>query len=38
MYDTEVRALVAIDGLTLLDGRLSPRVLGLVVEWAAGHS
>ena len=37
MYDTEVRALVAIDGLTLLDGRLSPRVLGLVVEWAAGH-
>jgi hypothetical protein len=35
-YGSE-RALVAIDGLTLLDGRLSPRVLGLVVEWAAGH-
>src|SRR5690348_8072508 len=35
-YGSE-RALMAIDGRTLLDGRLSPRVLGLVVEWAAGH-
>lgn len=31
------RALVAIDPLTLLEGHLSPRVLGLVVEWAALH-
>lgn len=32
------KALVAIDGLTILQGSLSPRVLGLVVEWAAQHS
>ncbi len=31
------RALVAIDTLTMLEGRLSPRVLGLVTEWAALH-
>ncbi|MBI2528708.1 MAG: DUF4160 domain-containing protein [Candidatus Rokubacteria bacterium] len=31
------RALVAIDSLTVLEGRLSPRVLGLVTEWAALH-
>jgi len=31
------RALVAIDTLTVLEGRLSPRVLGLVTEWAALH-
>ena len=31
------RALVAIDSLTLLEGKLSPRVLGLVVEWASAH-
>jgi hypothetical protein len=31
------RALVAIGALTLLQGRLSPRALGLVVEWAALH-
>lgn len=31
------RALVAIDALTVLEGRLSPRVLGLVTEWAALH-
>jgi uncharacterized protein DUF4160 len=28
---------VAIDTLTVLEGRLSPRVLGLVTEWAALH-
>jgi len=31
------RALVGIDTLTVLEGRLSPRVLGLVTEWAALH-
>jgi len=31
------RALVSIDSLTILRGRLTPRVLGLVVEWAAAH-
>lgn len=31
------RAIVAIDDLRLLEGHLSPRALGLVVEWAAGH-
>jgi hypothetical protein len=29
------RALVAIDTRTVLEGRLSPCVLGLVTEWAA---
>jgi len=28
---------VAIDSLTVLEGHLSPRALGLVVEWAAAH-
>ena len=31
------RALVAIETLTVLRGKVSPRVLGLVVEWAARH-
>ena len=31
------RALMAIDTLTTIRGHLSPRVLGLVVEWAAQH-
>lgn len=33
----EQRAIVAIDGLTVLEGSLSPRTLGLVVEWASVH-
>lgn len=33
----EHRALVSIDGLAVLRGRLPPRVLGLVVEWASEH-
>lgn len=28
---------MAIDSLTVLEGHLSPRALGLVVEWASGH-
>jgi hypothetical protein len=33
----EQRAIIGIDSLILLEGRLSPRVLGLVVEWASMH-
>jgi len=29
--------MIAIDTLALLRGQLSPRVLGLVTEWAAAH-
>ena len=32
------KALVAIESLTVLRGRLSPRALGLVMEWAAIHT
>ena len=31
------RAIVAIDTPVLLEGSLPPRVLGLVMEWAALH-
>ena len=31
------KAIVAIETLTLLQGRLSPRAFGLVMEWAAQH-
>lgn len=31
------RAIIDIDSLTVLEGRLAPRVLGLVIEWAAMH-
>ena len=31
------KALVGIDTLSLLAGRLSPKALALVVEWAAMH-
>ena len=33
----EQKATVSIESLGILDGRLSPRVMGMVVEWAAGH-
>jgi Domain of unknown function (DUF4160) len=33
----EQKAIVAIDSLTVLEGRLSPRAHGLVVEWASAH-
>ena len=33
----EQKAVIAIDGLSLLEGRLSSRVFGLVTEWAALH-
>ena len=31
------RAEIAIDTLSIIAGRLPPRVLGLVMEWAALH-
>ena len=31
------KAIVGIESLVLLEGQLSPRVLGLVIEWAALH-
>ena len=31
------KAIIAIQSLSILEGNLSPRVLGLVIEWAASH-
>ena len=31
------KALITIDTLSVIRGSLSPRVLGLVIEWAAQH-
>jgi hypothetical protein len=31
------KALIEIETLTILEGRLPPRALGLVVEWAVVH-
>ncbi len=33
----EHKAIIAIDTLTLLEGHLPPRALGLVAEWGALH-
>lgn len=33
----EQKAIIAIETLTLLQGHLSPRVFGLVMEWAVAH-
>jgi len=33
----ELKAIIDIESLTVLYGELTPRVLGLVVEWAALH-
>ena len=33
----EHRAIIEIESLRVLSGRLSPRTLGLVTEWAAMH-
>lgn len=30
-------ALIAIDTLSLLEGKLEPRAMGLVIEWASIH-
>jgi hypothetical protein len=34
---TDHRAVISINNLTLLEGRLPARVLGLVMEWAELH-
>jgi hypothetical protein len=31
------KALIAIESLSVLQGKLKPRVLGLVIEWASQH-
>ncbi len=31
------KAIIAIDTLATIEGALAPRVLGLVIEWAAIH-
>jgi hypothetical protein len=31
------KALIGIDSLSVLTGQLSPRILGLVIEWASLH-
>ena len=31
------KAIIGIDALTILEGKLSPRVHGLVIEWASQH-
>ena len=33
----EQKAIIAIETPMLLEGELSPRALGLVMEWAAAH-
>ncbi len=33
----EYKAVISINGLTVLDGNLPPRVLSLVIEWAHLH-
>ncbi len=33
----EQKAIISIETLTLLRGRLSPRVFGMVMEWATLH-
>lgn len=33
----EQRAIVSIESLAILEGKLAPRVLGLVIEWAFMH-
>lgn len=31
------KAIIDIENLAILQGKLSPRILGLVIEWAATH-
>jgi len=35
-YGSE-KAVISINTLGLLEGKLSPRIIGMVVEWAALH-
>ncbi len=31
------KAIIGIQSLAIMEGKLSPRALGLVIEWAASH-
>ena len=31
------KALIDIENLSIIEGKLTPRILGLVIEWAAIH-
>ena len=31
------KAIIDIETLSILEGKISPRILGLVIEWAAIH-
>ncbi len=31
------KAIIEIQSLSILEGKLSPRALGLVIEWASAH-
>jgi hypothetical protein len=31
------KAIIEIQSLSILEGKLSPRVLGLIIEWASSH-
>ncbi|MDR1860287.1 MAG: DUF4160 domain-containing protein [Bacteroidales bacterium] len=33
----DFRVMIAIDSFAIIDGNLPPRILGLVLEWAAEH-
>lgn len=33
----QYKAIISINNLAILDGRLPPKVLGLVIEWASIH-
>ena len=33
----EYKAIISINDLAMLDGKLPPKVLGLVIEWASIH-
>ena len=37
LKDDEYKATISIKDLALLDGKLPPKVLGLVMEWASQH-
>lgn len=33
----EQKAIITIESLTLIEGKLSPRVFGMIMEWATLH-
>jgi hypothetical protein len=36
-FDIDFRAIISINNLSLVEGKLPPRILGLVMEWAELH-